>query len=128
MYLLVSVLATFAAHILQLSGPRCLQEVRDAVSEGKISQEEVDAARAAGEEIYIGFDKADTGPRQGRKGRTLMDDPSRYPDRDPLTGGWAGGTTSPRVLLLTALWHAENKAELFLQLTGEIGLKQFVEV
>ncbi len=54
-----------------------------------------------GEEIYLGFDKGDTTPRTGRKGRTIVDDAERYPSRSELVGGWAG---------------------------GEVGLQQFVEV
>lgn len=45
------------------------------------------------QEIYLGFSKDDTAPREGRKGRVIKDDPSRYPakeDLGPLTGatGW----------------------------------------
>ena len=54
-----------------------------------------------GETIYLGFDKSDTDPRTGRKGRTITDDAERYPSRSELVGGWAG---------------------------GEVGLQQFVEV
>ena len=54
-----------------------------------------------GETIYLGFDKSDTTPRTGRKGRTIVDDAERYPSRSELVGGRAG---------------------------GEVGLQQFVEV
>lgn len=43
-------------------------------------------------EIYIGFEKGDYAPREGRVGRFLVDDPSKYPGRDnDFVGGWAGG-------------------------------------
>lgn len=58
---------------------------------GEASEEDKAAAAKSGEEIYIGFDKSDGAPRKGRKGRVLNDDPSRYPARDELSGGWAGG-------------------------------------
>lgn len=45
----------------------------------------------SGELIYIGFEKGDYAPRTGRKGRFITADPSQYPDRTPLTGGWPGG-------------------------------------
>lgn len=44
-----------------------------------------------------GFVKGDYAPREGRKGRIVVDDPSKYPSREdfgPLlsvVGGWAGG-------------------------------------
>lgn len=59
--------------------------------QGAASEEDKVAAAKSGEEIYIGFDKSDAAPRKGRKGRVLNDDPSRYPKRDELSGGWAGG-------------------------------------
>ncbi|PNH12657.1 hypothetical protein TSOC_000331 [Tetrabaena socialis] len=45
------------------------------------------------EEIYIGFVKEEGfGSREGRQGRTIKDDPRKYPSRDAWgTGGWAGG-------------------------------------
>jgi len=43
-------------------------------------------------EIYIGFEKGDFAPREGRVGRVLVDDPDKYPRRDnDFVGGWAGG-------------------------------------
>jgi hypothetical protein len=53
------------------------------------------------DKIYIGFAKGDYAPREGRQGRFVSDDASKYPQRSEYTGGWAG---------------------------GEVGLKQFVEV
>lgn len=53
------------------------------------------------QKLYIGFEKNDTKPREGRQGRFVTDDPSKYPQRNEYVGGWAG---------------------------GEVGLKQFVEV
>lgn len=50
------------------------------------------------DDIYIGFSKEDD--RTGKKGRFLRDDAKKYPQRDSLTGGFAG---------------------------GELGLKKFVE-
>ncbi len=44
---------------------------------GEASKEDKAAAAKSGEEIYIGFEKGDYGPRKGRKGRVLKDDPSR---------------------------------------------------
>lgn len=32
-----------------------------------------------GETIYLGFEKGDYAPRDGRKGRTIVDDAERYP-------------------------------------------------
>ena len=58
---------------------------------GKASEDDVETAKRSGNEIYIGFDKGDTVPRKGRKGRLVSDDPKRYPDRDAFSGGWAGG-------------------------------------
>ncbi len=59
-----------------------------AVSAGKQVAKKV---QEAAEDIYIGFEKGDYAPRIGRKGRVLKDDPSKYPDRTVLTGGWSGG-------------------------------------
>ena len=53
------------------------------------------------QEIYLGFAKGDYAPREGRTGRTIIDDGTKYPERNEYTGGWAG---------------------------GETGLKQFIEV
>lgn len=45
----------------------------------------------------IGFVKGDYEPREGRQGRVIVDDPSKYPDKDDIglfkgiSGGWAGG-------------------------------------
>ena len=58
---------------------------------GRASEDDKEIAKQSGNEIYIGFDKADSTPRKGRKGRLVTDDPKRYPDRDALSGGWAGG-------------------------------------
>jgi hypothetical protein len=50
-----------------------------------------------GQEIYLGFEKYDTAPRAGRKGKVIKDDPRKYPAKDNMgwflgvTGGWAGG-------------------------------------
>ena len=52
--------------------------------------------------MRAGFPKNDYAPRQGRKGRVIIDDPRKYPAKDnadfgPLgqligiSGGWAGG-------------------------------------
>jgi hypothetical protein len=44
-----------------------------------------------------GFPKGDYAPRQGRVGRFIKDDPSKYPDKEDIgffkgvVGGWAGG-------------------------------------
>ena len=44
-----------------------------------------------------GFVKGDYEPREGRQGRFIADDPSKYPDKDDIglfkgiSGGWAGG-------------------------------------
>jgi len=51
----------------------------------------VNASTKEEEPIYIGFKKGDYAPREGRQGRVIMDNPSKYPTRDELTGGWAGG-------------------------------------
>ena len=58
---------------------------------GKASNEDLKAAEEAGEEMYIGFDKKDTEPRKGRKGRVVKGRPEDYPERTDFTGGWAGG-------------------------------------
>lgn len=52
------------------------------------------------QEIYLGFAKGDYAPREGRTGRTIIDDGTKYPEKNEYTGGWAG---------------------------GEAGLKQFIE-
>ncbi|KAF8067268.1 hypothetical protein HT031_002315 [Scenedesmus sp. PABB004] len=55
------------------------------------------AGPAGGSEIYIGFEKGDFAPRAGRKGRVIVDDPTKYPGKEDVgflpgaTGGWAGG-------------------------------------
>ena len=74
---------------------------------GKASKDDVEAAKGSGNEIYIGFDKADSTPRKGRKGRVLKDDPKRYPDRDAFSGGWAGGEIGLRefVKVRQSLFH-----------------------
>lgn len=48
------------------------------------------------QEIYIGFAKGDIAPRAGRKGRVIVDNPTKYPGKDdvgPLPGatGTLGG-------------------------------------
>ena len=63
---------------------------------GKASEGDVETAKRSGNEIYIGFDKGDSIPRKGRKGRLVSDDPKRYPDRDAFSGGWAGGEVGLR--------------------------------
>lgn len=50
---------------------------------------ELRVTKADGEQIYIGFDKGDKD--RSKQGRTISDDPSRYPDRTQTTGGWSGG-------------------------------------
>eukprot|EP00884_Botryococcus_braunii_P003362 jgi/Botrbrau1/13026/Bobra.0389s0018.3 len=59
----------------------------------KPSTTSVQAAKSdtGSDDVYIGFEKGDYAPRIGRKGRFVKDDPSKYPDRSPFTGGWAGG-------------------------------------
>ena len=44
---------------------------------GEASEGDKAKAAKSGQEIYLGFDKSDTAPRKGRKGRVLTDDPSR---------------------------------------------------
>eukprot|EP00798_Chlamydomonas_sp_ICE-L_P024412 gene24412-10013_t len=44
-----------------------------------------------GEDLYIGFPKNDYDRSAGRKGRVIKDDPSKYPSRNEIVGGWAGG-------------------------------------
>jgi hypothetical protein len=39
-------------------------------------------------EIYIGYEK---GSERSGKGRTVVDDPKKYPERNEVVGGWAGG-------------------------------------
>ena len=58
---------------------------------GKASKGDIEAARGSQTEMYIGFDKSDTAPRKGRKGRLVQGNPEDYPDRTDFTGGWAGG-------------------------------------
>lgn len=50
---------------------------------------EVRVTKGSGEKIYLGFQKGDTD--RSKPGRTIEDDPSRYPDRTQTAGGWAGG-------------------------------------
>jgi hypothetical protein len=42
-------------------------------------------------DVYIGFPKGDFAPREGRKGRVIKDDPSKYPAKEDL-GFFAGAT------------------------------------
>jgi hypothetical protein len=42
-------------------------------------------------DIYIGFAKDDTAPREGRKGRVIQDDPSKYPRKEDV--GFLPGAT-----------------------------------
>ena len=51
------------------------------------------------DEIYIGFSKEDD--RTGKKGRILRDDAKKYPQRDTLTGGFAGGELGLRKFVET---------------------------
>lgn len=55
------------------------------------SLEEGEESDEDGNTIYLGFGKGDYDRSVGRKGRTIKDDPSRYPNRSTLTGGWSGG-------------------------------------
>lgn len=87
------------------------QDVEAVVEEAQAS------ARAAGKEltqqevddIYLGFAKGDYGPREGRKGRFIKDNPRKYPKKEDLgpflgaTGGWAGGEA--------ALWQLREEIE-----------------
>lgn len=67
--------------------------LKDAVVEdkGKASKKDIEAAKGSDMEMYIGFDKSDTEPRKGRKGRLVKGNPEDYPERNDFTGGWAGG-------------------------------------
>lgn len=67
------------------------------------------------DEIYIGFPKNDYSPREGRKGRVIKDDPAKYPDRDELTGGWAGGEAG--------LWKFREEIKAEQTKTGKAALK-----
>lgn len=79
-----------------------LPEVAEAQADAPAdSSVPVTVTNEQGEEIYLGFEKGDFQPREGRKGRTIVDDAERYPSRSEMSGGWAG---------------------------GEVGLQQFVEV
>jgi hypothetical protein len=50
-------------------------------------------------EIYIGFPKGDFAPREGRKGRVIKDDPTKYPAKEDL-GPLLGATGAALLLLL----------------------------
>ncbi|KAK9807698.1 hypothetical protein WJX72_006537 [[Myrmecia] bisecta] len=60
------------------------QEVADLTADASEIKQE-------GDQIYLGFDKSDTGSRTGRQGRVIVDSPEKYPEKTALTGGWAGG-------------------------------------
>lgn len=47
-------------------------------------QESAAAQDSSLQEIYIGFEKNDTAPRTGRKGRVIKDDPTKYPGKEDL--------------------------------------------
>eukprot|EP00775_Hariotina_reticulata_P004770 gene4770-5020_t len=80
---------------------RQIEETEDLVStvEAPTTSSTSTAPSSAGnvKDIYIGFTKDDTAPREGRKGRVIQDDPSKYPSKEDIgflpgaTGGWAGG-------------------------------------
>lgn len=69
------------------------QQVKEVETSTSTSQENA-------KEIYLGFEKYDTAPRAGRKGKVIKDDPRKYPGKDDLgfflgvSGGWAGGETA----------------------------------
>jgi hypothetical protein len=50
-------------------------------------------------EIYIGFPKGDYARPEGRKGRVIKDDPTKYPGKDDL-GPFLGATGALLLLLL----------------------------
>lgn len=65
-------------------------------------------------EIYIGFPKGDYASREGRKGRVIKDDPTKYPakeDLGPLLG--ATGGIVQQLLLCTAFLAAMQQRLLF---------------
>ncbi len=57
-----------------------------------------------------GFEKGDYARPEGRKGRVIKDDPSKYPDKEDMgplrgmTGGWAGGEA--------ALWQFREEIKV----------------
>jgi hypothetical protein len=76
------------------------QETKTVEPAAQSKEQKVTSSKSDGN-IYVGFDKSDTQPREGRRGRTIADDEEKYPSRSELVGGWAG---------------------------GEVGLQQFVQV
>lgn len=68
-----------------------LQSVQTLEKPSTTSTQAAKSDPGSSDEVYIGFEKGDYAPRVGRKGRFVKDDPSKYPDRSPFTGGWAGG-------------------------------------
>ena len=78
---------------------------------GKASEDDVQSAKKSGNEIYIGFDKGDSTPRKGRKGRLVNDDPKRYPERDAFSGGWAGGEVGLREFVKVSLFCSNKHGE-----------------
>ena len=70
---------------------RAAQEVRETKTAASTGSSD------GAEEIYLGFDKYDTQPRAGRKGKVIKDDPRKYPAKEDMgfflgvVGGWAGG-------------------------------------
>ena len=62
-------------------------------------------------EIYIGFEKGDYAPREGRVGRVVIDDPTKYPGRDnDFVGGWAGGEVGLKAFAAGAAATAAEQA------------------
>lgn len=60
-------------------------------------------------EIYIGFEKGDYAPREGRVGRVIVDDPTKYPGRDnDFVGGWAGGEVGLKAFAAAGAAAAEQ--------------------
>ncbi|PSC72158.1 hypothetical protein C2E20_4510 isoform A [Micractinium conductrix] len=68
--------------------------VRVSAQTAEAQQVAAPAAPAGGKaaEIYIGHAKDEVEEKKlGKKGRFVVDDPSKYPQRSEYTGGWAGG-------------------------------------
>lgn len=78
--------------------------------------------KAGKQKIYVG------------KGKYVEDEPSKYPDRTQLTGGFAGGEVSPRCSISRGNCattccrrrRASPSSSLLMLTSSQVGLKQFV--
>lgn len=90
-------LASCRAPLPRVRGRRVCVSAAQTVAESKpdVSERAEEQLKDGKAKIYVG------------KGRYVVDDPSKYPDRNELTGGFAGGEVRKKELLKIArsLWR-----------------------